>query len=171
MTTPLAAPAFAAPTATPRTAPVPRIIAPADGRTVDAFGDTIVFKLGDAETGGALSLGFATTPPGGGPPPHRHLDEDELFIVVSGREEYLIDGAWTAVEPGSVVYVPRGAVHTFRNVGDTPSRKWTLTTSGGFDRFFTACGDVFAAAAAMQSPPDMGRILALFAEHRLELSA
>jgi quercetin dioxygenase-like cupin family protein len=138
---------------------------------VAAFGDTLAIKLGDAETGGALTLALATTPPGGGPPPHRHLAEDELFILVSGREEYLIDGAWTAVEPGGVVYVPRGAVHTFRNVGDVPSQKWTLTTSGGFDRFFTACGDVFAAAAAAGAAPDMGRILALFAEHRLELAA
>ncbi|GLC23816.1 dimethylsulfonioproprionate lyase family protein [Roseisolibacter agri] len=169
MITPSVAPTFVAPA--PRPAPRPRIIPPDGGRTVAAFGDTLVFKLGDAETGGALTLGFATTPPGGGPPPHRHLDEDELFILVSGREEYLVDGAWTAVEPGSVVYVPRGAVHTFRNVGDTPSQKWTLTTSGGFDRFFTACGEVFADAAASQSAPDMGRILGLFAEHRLELMA
>ena len=153
-----------------RRAPGPRIIPPDAGRTVAAFGDTLVIKLGDAETGGALTLALATTPPGGGPPPHRHLAEDELFIVVSGREEYLIDGTWTAVEPGAVVYVPRGAVHTFRNVGDTPSQKWTLTTSGGFDRFFTACGAVFDAAAVAGTAPDMGRIVALFAEHRLELA-
>jgi quercetin dioxygenase-like cupin family protein len=155
--------------ASPRRAPAPCIIAPDAGRTVAAFGDTVVFKVGDAESGGALTLGFATTPPGGGPPPHRHLDEDELFILVSGREEYLLDGEWTAVEPGSVVYVPRGTIHTFRNVGDTPSRKWTLTTSGGFDRFFSACGELFDAAAVSQSPPDMGRVLELFSEHRLEL--
>jgi quercetin dioxygenase-like cupin family protein len=171
MITPSTVPTFSALTAVARPAPAPRIIAPDAGRAVAAFGDTVVFKLGDAETGGALTLGFATTPPGGGPPPHRHLDEDELFILVAGREEYLLEGVWTAVEPGSVVYVPRGTVHTFRNVGDTPSQKWTLTTSGAFDRFFTACGEVFDAAAATRSAPDMGRILGLFAEHRLELIA
>ena len=158
------------PTRAARPAAGPRIIRPNEGRAVAAFGDALVIKLGDAETGGALTLALATTPPGGGPPPHRHLDEDELFILVSGREEYLIDGRWTAVEPGTVVYVPRGAVHTFRNVGEVPSQKWTLTTSGGFDRFFSACGEVFDAAAAAGTAPDMGRILALFAEHRLELA-
>jgi quercetin dioxygenase-like cupin family protein len=151
-------------------APTARIVAPDAGRHVAAFGDALVFKLGDAETGGALSLALATTPPGGGPPPHRHLAEDELFILLDGQEEYFLDGTWTPVAVGSVVYVPRGVVHTFRNVGDTPSVKWTLTTSGGFDRFFTACGQVFDAAAAGGTPPDMGRILALFAEHRLELA-
>ena len=152
------------------TAPTARIVAPGAGRTVSAFGDTMTFKLGDAETGGALTLGFNTTPPGGGPPPHRHLDEDELFIMVSGREEYFLDGVWTEVEPGAVVYVPRGTVHTFRNVGSTPSQKWTLTTSGGFDRFFSACAQLFDAAAATRTAPDMGRIVALLAEHRLELA-
>ena len=165
-----AAPTAFTPAVARRPDPAPRVIPPEAGRTVTAFGDRLVIKLGDAETGGALTLAFATTPPGGGPPPHRHLAEDELFILVSGREEYLLNGFWTAVEPGTVVYVPRGTVHTFRNVGDSPSQKWTLTTSGGFDRFFTACGEVFDAAAAAGSAPDMGRILALFAEHRLELA-
>ncbi len=170
MIAPAATPAFPAYAPAARPAPAARII-PADaGRAVTAFGDHLVFKLGDAETGGTLSLALATTPPGGGPPPHRHLDEDELFILVSGQEEYFLDGAWTPVTPGSVVYVPRGVVHTFRNAGEMPSVKWTLTTSGGFDRFFTACGEVFDAAAAAQTAPDMGRILALFAEHRLELA-
>jgi quercetin dioxygenase-like cupin family protein len=147
------------------------IVPPTGGKLFTAFGDQMVLKLGDAETGGALTLGFNTTPPGGGPPPHRHLAEDELFIMVSGREEYFFDGAWTAVEPGAVVYVPRGVVHTFRNVGDTPSQKWTLTTSGGFGRFFRECAGVFDTAAATQSPPDMGRILEIFAAYQIELAA
>ena len=146
------------------------IVPPAGGKTFVAFGDVMLLKLGDAETGGALTLGYNTTPPGGGPPPHRHLDEDELFIMVAGREEYLLDGTWTAVEPGTVVYVPRGVTHTFRNVGDAPSQKWTLTTSGGFGRFFRECAGVFDAAAATQSPPDMGRILEIFAAHQIELA-
>jgi quercetin dioxygenase-like cupin family protein len=145
------------------------IVPPAAGKTFTAFGDTIVLKLGDAETGGALTLGLATTPPGGGPPLHRHLDEDELFIVVSGREEYCVDGAWTAVEPGTVVYLPRGVPHAFRNVGDVPVVKWTITTSGGFSRFFRECAGVFDAAAAAGAPPDMARLLGIFAAHRIEL--
>ena len=145
------------------------IVPPTAGRTFAAFGDVIVLKLGAAETGGALTLGLATTPPGGGPPLHRHLDEDELFILVSGREEYFVDGAWTAVEPGTVVYLPRGVAHTFRNSGDVPVVKWTLTTSGGFGRFFRECSGVFDAAAAAGTPPDMGRIMEIFAEHRIEL--
>jgi quercetin dioxygenase-like cupin family protein len=147
------------------------IVPPRGGDTRHAFGDTIQFKLGATETGGSLALGFCTTPPAGGPPPHRHLAEDELFIVVSGQLEFLVDGAWTAVEPGTVVFLPRGVVHTFRNAGDVPSQHWVLTTPSGFESFFGKCADVFADAAAAGAAPDMGRILAIFAEHRLELAS
>ncbi len=147
----------------------PVIVPPAGGTALSAFGDSIVFKLGGAETGGTLTLSLGTVPPGGGPPPHRHLAEDEIFIVVSGQEEFWADGAWTPVEPGTVVYLPRGVAHTFRNVGSTPSQHWVITTPGGFDHFFADCARVFSDAAAAGCAPDMGRILQVFAEHRLEL--
>ena len=147
-----------------------RIVPPAGGERLTAFGDTLLLKLGGPETGGTLTLSLGTVPPGGGPPPHRHLAEDELFIVVSGREEFLVDGVWTPVEPGAVVYLPRGVTHTFRNAGDTPSQHWVLTTPGGFDRFFRECAAVFDAAVATDGAPDMRRILAIFAAHRLELA-
>jgi quercetin dioxygenase-like cupin family protein len=165
---PVPAPApFAAP---PGAAMAARIIPPTEGERLSAFGDTIVFKLGGHDTGEALTLALGTVPPGGGPPPHRHLAEDELFIVLSGREEFLVNGAWTPVEPGTVVYLPRGTVHTFRNVGDVPSQHWVLTTPGGFDRFFRECAAVFDAAAASNGAPDMTRILAIFAAYQLELA-
>jgi hypothetical protein len=47
-----------------------------------------------------------------GPPPHRHVDADELMR----------DGAWPAVEAGGRFAVPKGTLHTFRAVGDTPAR-------------------------------------------------
>ena len=147
------------------------IVPPAGGTTLSAFTDTLVVKLAGADTGDALTLAFATTPPGGGPPPHRHTREDELFIVVDGRLEYFVEGAWVRAEPGAVVFVPRGVEHTFRNAGDTPARQWVLTTPGGFDRFFAECAGVFAAAAAAGAAPDMRRVLAAFARQGIELTA
>jgi quercetin dioxygenase-like cupin family protein len=51
------------------------------------------------------------TPPGGGPPPHYHTSEEEWFLPIEGRVEFLVDGAWTEVSLGTVIFVPRGAVH------------------------------------------------------------
>ena len=118
-------------------------------------------KLGGAQTGSSLSLWVETTPPGGGPPPHFHQGEDELFLVHRGRVQFLVDGQWVEPGEGSVVYVPRGNVHAFRNAGDAPSTMWILTTPSGFETFFSRCAAEFARAGG----PDMSRVLAIGAEH------
>lgn len=146
--------------ATPATAR-PVVLPPGAGRTVEAFGDSVLFQLDGAQTGGALALGLGTTPPGGGPPLHYHRHEDELFLVLDGVVSYCVEGEWADVGPGGVAYVPRGVVHTFRNNTDQPVRHWIVATPAGFDRFFDRCAAVFAAGG----PPDMARILAISDEH------
>lgn len=144
----------------------PTIVQAGGGTVVDAFGSAIRFVLGPEQTAGMLTLGLATVPPGNGPPPHVHRDEDEMFIIVEGRYGVLAGGEWTEVGPGAVVYVPRGSVHTFRNVGEGPGRHWVLTTPSGFEQFYARCEAVFAAPGA----PDMGGILAIAAEHGIEFA-
>jgi mannose-6-phosphate isomerase-like protein (cupin superfamily) len=145
----------------------PVVVHAGDGPVLEAFGDVIQVKLGGKHTGGALAVGFGTTPPGGGPPPHRHSNEDELFLVVEGRLDFLVAGEWVEVGPGGLVYIPRGAVHTFRNAGEEHSRQWVLTTPSGFERFFEACATVFAAGGT----PDLTRITEICAEHGIEILA
>ena len=137
------------------------------GAVVHAFGGEMRLVLGGAETGGQIALGLETTPPGGGPPLHRHREEDELFLVLEGTEEFLAGGTWTAVGPGGAVWLPRGTAHTFRNAGETPSRHWVLTTPSGFERFFAGCAEAFAAPGG----PDMARVTELLAAHGIELLA
>jgi hypothetical protein len=71
------------------------------------------------------------------------------------------------LEPGTVVYTPRGVVHTFQNVGETPSRQLVIGTPSGFELFFSKSAEIFAAAEA-GGPPDMARILAISEEHGIE---
>lgn len=88
-------------------------------------------------------------------------------MILEGRFEFFANGTWTEVEPGTVVYVPRGAVHTFKNVDDTPGRHWVLTTPSGFESFFGKCAAVFAAGSPAGSP-DMTPILSICDEHGIE---
>ena len=98
------------------------VITPDAGRSFTAFGSTAQFKLEGEHTAGRLCLGLAVTPPGVGPPPHVHHTDDELFIVVEGQLEVWSDAGWMPAPAGSVVYLPRGSRHTFRNTGETRIR-------------------------------------------------
>ena len=148
-----------------RTTLTPTIVPPGTGKDLHAFGNVLTVMLGGEQTGNQLSIMSEETPPGGGPPLHLHHREDEIFLVVEGRISYCLNGEWTEVEPGGAVYLPRGVPHTFRNVGDTPSRHWIITTPSGFEAFFSRCADEFA----KPTMPDMGRIVEIFNEYGLVL--
>jgi hypothetical protein len=57
--------------------------------------------------------------------------------------------------------MPRGVVHTFKNVGDEPSRILIMTTPSGIEIFFARC----AAQFAKGSKPEMSRLAEIGAEH------
>lgn len=139
----------------------PKLVPAGTGEVLRAFGDELTVKLGGAQTGGSFALCEDVTPPGGGPPLHFHLHDDELFIVQEGRLEFWLNDQWRALEPGGVAFAPRGKIHTFRNVGDTPSKQWILTTPSGFETFFARC----AAEFARPEGADMKRIFEISSEH------
>ncbi len=144
------------------------VVPPDGGKTIHAYGDTAQIKLSGEQTNGSMVVALSSTPPGGGPPPHRHHNEDEMFLVVEGCIRYFANGQWTEpLKPGSIVYTPRGAVHTFQNVGETPCRQWIIVTPSGFEQFFSKSAEVFAAVGA-GGPPDMFRILAISDEYGIE---
>jgi len=141
----------------------PLIVQPGQGKELHAFGNVMSVMLGGEQTGNSLTICSEVTPPGGGPPVHVHTREDEIFLVIEGRISYFANEMWTEVGPGGVVYLPRGSVHCFRNIGETPSRHWVITTPSGFEVFFARCADEFGKGG----PPDMGRIAEIFSEHSI----
>ena len=121
------------------------VLVPANAGTVfNVIGDQFTIKLAAQQTQGALTLLEIITPPGGGPPPHYHLNHDELFMVQEGRVSFFLQSRWTELGPGGVVFVPRGSVHTFRNVGDVPARQHGLVTPSGLENASSRCAAEFA---------------------------
>jgi len=47
---------------------------------------------------------------------------DELVIVLEGRMEFEIEGAIHHPGPGEELFIPEGAVHSARNIGDITAR-------------------------------------------------
>ena len=57
---------------------------------------------------------------------------------------FLREGAWHDVDRGGVVFMPKNSVHTFKNIGDTPSRVLIGTSRQGFEKFLKRCAEEFA---------------------------
>ena len=139
----------------------PNITLPGKTRAVRAFGDEVYFLLTGEHTGGMLTTFTDITPPGGGPPPHTHDYDDEWWHVLEGRVSFFNGKGWHEVPPGGAVFMPKSSVHTFKNIGDKPSRMIVSTSPSGFETFFTRCAEEFAKPGG----PDMKRIVAISAEH------
>ena len=78
-----------------------------EGRTLYAFGETLVILLDGKQTGEKFTAFLSISPPGGGPGPHYHESEDEWFYIVEGRVDFFLNGTWTELSPGDCVYSPR----------------------------------------------------------------
>jgi quercetin dioxygenase-like cupin family protein len=64
-----------------------------------------------------LSVGTYSIPRGGVDDQDPHT-EDEIYVITAGRATLQSDGQRVQVEPGSVVYVEAGEVHSFTDITD-----------------------------------------------------
>jgi mannose-6-phosphate isomerase-like protein (cupin superfamily) len=62
-------------------------------------------------------------------PLHRHQNCDEAWYVLEGRLAFLVDGEEFVANSGSVVWVPRGAAHTYWNPDSAPARYLLIMTA------------------------------------------
>jgi len=103
-------------------------------------GDIYTILLESKHTAGSISILEAVVPPGGGPPRHNHENEDEIFYVTHGELEISAgDVTYTAAQ-GSLVFIPRGVMHGFKNKTKDFSKQLLIFTPGGFEGFFYELG-------------------------------
>ena len=133
-----------------------------EASTVHLLGNLVTFLARGETTNNAYSLVEVRTAPGAGTPPHMQKDDDEAFYVLEGSYEFMLNGEAIKGEPGSFVFVPRGAAHAFRNGGSAPARMLIINSPGGLhEGFFAEAGDPVDGASSFPPPaePDMPRLL------------
>ena len=99
-------------------------------RSLWVLGELLTYKIPSQQTGGAYVLFEAATPPGAGPPPHVHHREDEAFYVLEGQYEFLNGRETLRAGAGSLLYVPKGVLHTHKNIGKGVGRMLLTQTPG-----------------------------------------
>jgi mannose-6-phosphate isomerase-like protein (cupin superfamily) len=89
----------------------PDVPLPARGKL---FLRTLLFSAG-------LEMSLNVVPPGKGIPfLHRHRENDEVYFVVGGQGQFLVDGVCIDVQDGSVLRLAPAAARAWRNNSDVP---------------------------------------------------
>ena len=147
-------------------------IAPGEGRSLRVFREIVTCKVTAEQTGGAYSLFEVVSPPGGVPRPHVQHLEDECLYVVEGVFEFVEGGRTFLAGPGSVVYVPKGSLHAYRNAGEDAGRLLVTQTPGGVhERFFEEVGVPVAEGAATRDALDPAGLAAAAAKYGIEMAS
>ncbi|MDX6766195.1 MAG: cupin domain-containing protein [Candidatus Methylacidiphilales bacterium] len=137
---------------------------PGIGKTWSAAGDRYTILADADQTAGAYCLLEATVPPGGGPPPHFHTREEETFYVLEGEITFTAGDRTIVAKPGSFLQIPRGTLHSFKNLSGKSARMLIHCLPAGFDRFLAEVGTELPSAVADPIPPgsaDFERLLAV----------
>jgi len=98
------------------------LVAPGEGTAIELGLGRPTIKVGPPV---CTQIGIVESelPPGGGfRIPHWHDDLYEVFYVLEGEIEYLLDGQWCPAPAGTTVFIPAGIVHAFRNATEHPAR-------------------------------------------------
>jgi len=135
-------------------------------RPFQFLGETIFIKVSGADTAGRYTILEEITPPQSGPPLHIHLHQDEWLYIAEGDCLCEIDGHQRVVRPGDSVFVGKGVPHSFRNIGNAPSRVLAMVEPAAtLEQFFAEL-----ASACKDGPPDMTLMGQLFEKHGLILA-
>jgi quercetin dioxygenase-like cupin family protein len=109
----------------------------------------ITFLATGQDTGGRFALIEGVARKGNVPPPHIHTREDETFYILEGEMTATVAGQKIKGTPGSVIFVPRGIVHSFEIDSEQMRMLWLLTPAG-LEGYFKECS---VPAPAMTMPP------------------
>jgi hypothetical protein len=91
--------------------------------------------------------------------------------VLEGELEVLAGEQNFTARAGSYVYIPRGTLHRFKNVGNRASRMLVLLTPAGFENFLFEVGQPArpGESAPPLGPEELQRTIAAAPKHHLEL--
>lgn len=97
---------------------------------------------------------------------HSHDGFEETIYGLEGALVWTVEGQAHEVGPGEVLFIRRGAVHQFANVGDLDAKALAIVTPGilGPD-YFREVAAVLETAAG--GPPDLAAIAAVMRRHGL----
>jgi quercetin dioxygenase-like cupin family protein len=137
----------------------PKIIKDSEGDVLNVIGDIQTHKLVGSETGNQIVEWVDNVEPGVGIPLHIHTKEDEIFRVIKGQIEIMIDGKTTILNEGDVAFAPKEIPHSWKVVGTEKAKMITSAFPAGIENMFKEL------AKLPTGPPDFEKVSEICAKH------
>ena len=138
---------------------------PGEGQKITANGIEVFLKAKAQQTNGQWSMIEYVLPPSlPGPPPHFHNKTQEMFYILDGTLQFVVDGKIINAPSGTLIVVPEGLVHTFKNLSGDYVRFQVWFSPGGLEQYFIDVQELIQ-NEPVWPPSDMSKLVALMAKH------
>jgi quercetin dioxygenase-like cupin family protein len=142
-----------------------------EGEAFWVLGMLETIKIGSKDTAGKYGLIEVVARAGDGSPWHTHPDEDEWFYVVDGEFTFYVGDARLTLTAGSFAFGPKGVPHTF--IAETQGATALIGFQPFlFEGFMREAGEPAAERVlppALETPPDMKRLLPIASRNGMEI--
>ncbi len=129
-----------------------KIIKHNEGKLLNVIGDIQTHKILGSDTNNQLVEWVDDVEPGVGIPPHIHTKEDEIFRVIKGQIEIMINGQTTILEAGDTAFAPKHIPHAWKVVGTEKAKMITSAFPAGIEFMFNELHKL------PQGPPDFKQV-------------
>ncbi len=139
----------------------PKLVTQDQGQKLNVIGDNQIVKLSGQDTNGQFTLIEQNNEPGMGIPPHVHKNEDEVFQVVSGQVEMVIGGDSFILNPGDLIFCPKGIPHAWKVIGTEKAQAMLSIFPAGLENMFEEL------AQLPPGPPDLGTVAQICGKYQV----
>lgn len=113
---------------------------PADQQQLEWLdGGTLAMLLDGAATDGQLMIGRFDVARGEAPPYHKHLHEDEVFLLIKGTALVWVDDREMELSEGGIVFLPKNIPHAYRITSERADLLM-INTPAGIEGMFRETG-------------------------------
>jgi quercetin dioxygenase-like cupin family protein len=102
-------------------------------------GGTLAMLLDGKATNGQLMMGRFDVSEGEAPPYHKHLNEDEIFLLIKGSALVWCDDQEYELAEGGVVFLPKQVPHGYR-ITSAKADLLMINTPAGIEGMFRETG-------------------------------
>lgn len=122
-------------------------------------GEQLSIRVHGTQVNGRYAIMENIAAPGTATPMHFHA-EDEIFHILEGTVTFSIDSEVFNASVGSIVVIPSGAHHAWRNRSNSPIRMLTFFSPGGVEELYPKLVGLSLEELALLGRPSMSNVSA-----------